>query len=238
MHRLLLLIAIWKTFSRNWCKSNKEVEPSNTSQIRLMFFLCEGQWFAKGSGRFAGGVGGFNPPLKRFYLPSTRQLKHLNISHKLSSWLPFQNFDKSMTSCIKTKFSNWQNYLCFDSGRHNLDLEQLAELFVEHCINGNRLLKLTRENLRDMGITSVGHIKELLVCWVATRSPLLTVGDSSVSSSFKFWILSNTFVCDTSLQLKVKIRVKKRTNKTDFGTVLQVGKSRNAYGMEVVWKNK
>lgn len=43
------------------------------------------------------------------------------------------------------------------SEAHSKDLEQYADLFFEQHISGCRLLLLTPEDLKDMGITSVGH---------------------------------------------------------------------------------
>lgn len=48
-------------------------------------------------------------------------------------------------------------------GNHSQDLKQYAETFLEHNINGRRLLMLTQDDLKDMGIVSVGHIRDLHV---------------------------------------------------------------------------
>jgi len=43
------------------------------------------------------------------------------------------------------------------------DLSEIAELFVRNAVTGRRLLLLTLDNLRDMGIQSVGHAVEIYV---------------------------------------------------------------------------
>jgi len=43
------------------------------------------------------------------------------------------------------------------------ELEQYAILFTRHHINGKRLLTLQQDDLRDMGVTSVGHRNDFLV---------------------------------------------------------------------------
>lgn len=46
---------------------------------------------------------------------------------------------------------------------NTLDLAQYAEVFLKNHINGRRLLRLTQNDLRAMGISSVGHIMDLFV---------------------------------------------------------------------------
>ena len=60
--------------------------------------------------------------------------------------------------CAELLFVMW----CY-AGAHNQDLEQYAECFIANDINGARLLRLTPEGLRDMGITSVGHGMDFMV---------------------------------------------------------------------------
>ncbi|XP_025094561.1 LOW QUALITY PROTEIN: mitogen-activated protein kinase kinase kinase 20-like [Pomacea canaliculata] len=47
------------------------------------------------------------------------------------------------------------------SSGNTLDLAQYAEVFLKNHINGRRLLRLTQNDLRAMGISSVGHIMDL-----------------------------------------------------------------------------
>ncbi|XP_005113408.1 mitogen-activated protein kinase kinase kinase 20, partial [Aplysia californica] len=44
---------------------------------------------------------------------------------------------------------------------HTADLAQYADLFLTNHITGRRLLRLTPEDLRSMGISSVGHVLDL-----------------------------------------------------------------------------
>ena len=44
-----------------------------------------------------------------------------------------------------------------------VDIAQYAELFLQNHINGRRLLHLTQNDLRSMGISSVGHRLDLNV---------------------------------------------------------------------------
>lgn len=50
------------------------------------------------------------------------------------------------------------------SGRRD-DLTAIAELFSHNAVTGRRLLLLTLDNLRDMGIQSIGHAVELYVSY-------------------------------------------------------------------------
>ncbi len=43
-----------------------------------------------------------------------------------------------------------------------LGLEQYAEAFAENDVDGERLAKLTAEDLQEMGVKSVGHRRKLL----------------------------------------------------------------------------
>ena len=43
------------------------------------------------------------------------------------------------------------------------DLSKYASLFMEHDINGKRLLLLTQNELWKMGITSIGHRVDIIV---------------------------------------------------------------------------
>jgi len=45
---------------------------------------------------------------------------------------------------------------------HGIGLENYLEIFYENHIDEESLLTLTREDLREMGITSVGHLKKIL----------------------------------------------------------------------------
>ncbi|XP_011351823.2 diacylglycerol kinase eta isoform X1 [Ooceraea biroi] len=44
----------------------------------------------------------------------------------------------------------------------NLQLEEYAEKFASHDIRGRELLALTRRDLKELGITKVGHVKRIL----------------------------------------------------------------------------
>jgi len=43
------------------------------------------------------------------------------------------------------------------------DLNDIADLFVRNAVTGRRLLLLSLNNLRDLGIQSVGHAVEIFV---------------------------------------------------------------------------
>lgn len=55
-------------------------------------------------------------------------------------------------------------------GKSTADLKQYAVLFLKNNINGQRLLMLSQDDLRLMGMTSQGHIMELHVSHVGIRS--------------------------------------------------------------------
>lgn len=44
------------------------------------------------------------------------------------------------------------------------DLDQYADLFLEQQINGRRLILMTSEDLKDIGVSTVGHRIHLMVC--------------------------------------------------------------------------
>jgi hypothetical protein len=49
----------------------------------------------------------------------------------------------------------------------------LAELFPTNNINGHALLKLTKEDLKNIGISSYGHIIQFYVCTKKIRTNIL-----------------------------------------------------------------
>jgi len=44
----------------------------------------------------------------------------------------------------------------------NLQLGEYADKFVSHDIRGRELLTLARRDLKELGITKVGHVKRIL----------------------------------------------------------------------------
>lgn len=54
--------------------------------------------------------------------------------------------------------------LLLTAGRHTADLDQYAQLFLKHNITGKSLMLLSQDDLKAMGITSVGHRIDLHVC--------------------------------------------------------------------------
>ncbi|PVD30476.1 hypothetical protein C0Q70_09742 [Pomacea canaliculata] len=78
------------------------------------------------------------------------------------------------------------------SSGNTLDLAQYAEVFLKNHINGRRLLRLTQNDLRAMGISSVGHIMDLFTeiqllnahnIRLLNFPPLVKDSTSSVSST-------------------------------------------------------
>ena len=43
-----------------------------------------------------------------------------------------------------------------------LQLGEYAEVFASHDIRGREVMTLTRRDLKDLGVTKVGHVKRLL----------------------------------------------------------------------------
>jgi class 3 adenylate cyclase/tetratricopeptide (TPR) repeat protein len=64
-----------------------------------------------------------------------------------------------------------------------IGLEQYAGLFAEHEISAEILPNLTAEDLKDLGITSVGHRRRLLVAVHALRTPAVTHDDRASASA-------------------------------------------------------
>ncbi|GFW17754.1 mitogen-activated protein kinase kinase kinase 20 [Trichonephila clavipes] len=73
-------------------------------------------------------------------------------------------FAELMTACWRTdpkerpSFSEILKVLCsMQNDANSNDLDQYADLFLEQQINGKRLLLMTSEDLKDMGVLTVGH---------------------------------------------------------------------------------
>lgn len=67
----------------------------------------------------------------------------------------------SGTSHTAAQVRNWgvkevQNWL------ESLQLGEYADAFSKHDVTGRELLSLARRDLRDLGITKVGHVKRIL----------------------------------------------------------------------------
>jgi deoxycitidine/deoxyadenosine/deoxyguanosine kinase len=45
---------------------------------------------------------------------------------------------------------------------HGKGLGEYAELFIEHAVDGETMRELTREDLQEMGITKIGHVRSFL----------------------------------------------------------------------------
>lgn len=43
-----------------------------------------------------------------------------------------------------------------------LSLEEYSDAFAKHDVTGRELLSLARRDLRDLGVTKVGHVKRIL----------------------------------------------------------------------------
>lgn len=43
-----------------------------------------------------------------------------------------------------------------------IELSEYADAFAKHDITGRELLSLARRDLRDLGVTKVGHVKRIL----------------------------------------------------------------------------
>ena len=46
---------------------------------------------------------------------------------------------------------------------HSEDLAEYAEVFLQHNITGKRLLRMTPNDIKKIGITSYGHILDIHV---------------------------------------------------------------------------
>lgn len=44
----------------------------------------------------------------------------------------------------------------------SLQLGEYSEAFAKHDVTGRELLSLARRDLRDLGVTKVGHVKRIL----------------------------------------------------------------------------
>ena len=62
-----------------------------------------------------------------------------------------------------------------------IGLEQYVQLFAEHDISAQVLPHLTAEDLKDLGITRVGHRRQLLVAIKALRGAVRRTGSAQRS---------------------------------------------------------
>jgi hypothetical protein len=88
----------------------------------------------------------------------TNQLFMIYLNIALLSIKYFEEHD--VNSWGETDVVEWIKKI---SHKHNTDLIDHSEKFLNHNINGKRLLLLTKEDLRNIGISSEGHIVDLYV---------------------------------------------------------------------------
>ncbi len=67
----------------------------------------------------------------------------------------------------------------------SLGLEQYVQAFRENDIDAEMLHKLTAEDLKELGVASVGHRKKLLEAIVALAAPLKPVSEATVEIQLK-----------------------------------------------------
>lgn len=77
-------------------------------------------------------------------------------------WLKFRRFAaNSGTHPARDQVTTWGvQEVC--NWLENLQLGEYAEKFVSHDIRGKELLTLARRDLKELGISKVGHVKRIL----------------------------------------------------------------------------
>ena len=65
-----------------------------------------------------------------------------------------------------------------------LGLEQYASAFHDNAVDGEVLRELTADDLKDLGVTLVGHRRKLLAAITALRAEPPTVAQSAPSATF------------------------------------------------------
>ncbi|KAF3430010.1 hypothetical protein E2986_08158 [Frieseomelitta varia] len=94
-------------------------------------------------------------------LPSDEQGDKKN-RHRGLFWLKFRRSGvNSGTNPIRDQVTTWGvQEVC--SWLENLQLGEYTDKFVSHDIRGRELLSLARRDLKELGITKVGHVKRIL----------------------------------------------------------------------------
>lgn len=77
-------------------------------------------------------------------------------------WLKFRRSGaNSGAHTIRDQVTTWSvEEVC--SWLKNLQLAEYNDHFVSHDIRGRELLSLARRDLKELGITKVGHVKRIL----------------------------------------------------------------------------
>lgn len=79
-------------------------------------------------------------------------------------WLKFRRFagqSSGTGNLARDQVTTWGvQEVC--TWLENLQLEEYADKFVSHDIRGRELLTLARRDLKELGITKVGHVKRIL----------------------------------------------------------------------------
>lgn len=77
-------------------------------------------------------------------------------------WLKFRRSGaNSGAHTIRDQVTTWSvQEVC--SWLENLQLGEYTDKFVSHDIRGRELLSLARRDLKELGITKVGHVKRIL----------------------------------------------------------------------------
>ena len=88
--------------------------------------------------------------------------------------------------CVDSLLFFQANWVCSLS---QLEVTKYADLFIKNNITGKRLFQLTGNDLLQIGILSVGHRKEILVCVLLSLPPSLPLSLSfSLSLSVSLYI--------------------------------------------------
>lgn len=74
---------------------------------------------------------------------------------------PATGVGASTSSSSTTSVSNW-SVQEVAAWLEAMQMHEYVENFVKHDVRGRELLTLARRDLKDLGITKVGHVKRLL----------------------------------------------------------------------------
>ena len=66
---------------------------------------------------------------------------------------------------------------------HDLGLQQYEQAFYDNAIDAEVLPELTAEDLKDLGVSLVGHRRKLLAAIAALRSDIVPVPDTPAAAS-------------------------------------------------------
>mgnify|MGYP001792654520 FL=1 len=109
----------------------------------------------------------------------------------VSHWFMPRNYylcNLQPSSCYLVYQYQWVSGLGANNG-HLGDLQQYASLFTNHNINGKRLLQMGLDDLKAIGISSHGHLSDIMVNVFESNHPIIALSPGRVQNSAIYGLL-------------------------------------------------